>query len=207
MLVKLEAMPILYLVLYMLAETLAFWAVAEWIGVFWALIALFITMFFGMSIAGIEVRRLMGKQVEQAGDGTYYVRDDNVGKTAGNVGLTLAGGMLLSLPGFLTSFLGILLIFAPTRSLFRKFMAVSIYRKVERMGVCIYEASPMAQQHDSYGNFGSFGQAAGQSFGQSSGQSDSHEVIDEEELRNWSENLDPDDFGPRGGDDNSQGGK
>ena len=69
MLVKLEAMPFLYLVLYMLAETLAFWAVAEWIGVFWALIALFITMFFGMSIASIEVRRLMGKQVEQAGDG------------------------------------------------------------------------------------------------------------------------------------------
>ena len=31
--------------------------------------------------------------------------------------------------------------------------------------------------------------------------------VDEEELRNWSENLDPDDFGPRGGDDNSQGGK
>ena len=74
------------------------------------------------------------------------------------------------------------------------------------MGVRIYEASPMAQQHDSYGNFGSFGQASGQSFGQSSGQSDSHEVIDEEELRKWSENLDPDDFGPRG-DGNSQDGK
>ncbi|MBK4140917.1 FxsA family protein [Corynebacterium macginleyi] len=199
MLVKLGAMPFLYLVLYMLAETVAFWAVAEFLGLFWTLIVLFITMFFGMSIAGIEVRRLMSKQVEQASDGTYYVRDNNMGLTAGNVGLTLAGGMLLSLPGFLTSLLGILLIFAPTRSLFRKVMAVSIYRKVEKMGARIYEASPMAQQHDSYGNFGSFGQ--------SSGQNESHEVIDEEELRHWSENLKPDDFGPHSGDENSQGGE
>lgn len=190
-------MPFLYLVLYMLAETVAFWAVAEFLGLFWTFIVLFITMFFGMSIAGFEVRRLMSKQVEQASDGTYFVRDNNMGLTAGNVGLTLAGGMLLSLPGFLTSLLGILLIFAPTRSLFRRVMAVSIYRKVEKMGTRIYEASPLSQQHDSYGNFGSFGQ--------SSGQTGSHEVIDEDELRHWSENLEPDDFGPRSGDENSQG--
>ena len=63
-------MPFFYFALYMVAETLTFWAVSTWIGVGWALIALFVTMFFGMSIAGIEVRRLMGKQVERTGDGT-----------------------------------------------------------------------------------------------------------------------------------------
>ena len=43
----------MYFALYMVAETLTFWAVSTWIGVGWALIALFVTMFFGMSIAGI----------------------------------------------------------------------------------------------------------------------------------------------------------
>ena len=66
-------MPFMYFALYMVAETLTFWAVSKWIGVGWALIALFVTMFFGMSIAGLEVRRLMGKQVERTGDGTYAV--------------------------------------------------------------------------------------------------------------------------------------
>ena len=74
-------MPFFYFALYMVAETLTFWAVSTWIGVGWALIALFVTMFFGMSIAGIEVRRLMGKQVERTGDGTYVVRGGNMGKT------------------------------------------------------------------------------------------------------------------------------
>ena len=108
-------MPFMYFALYMVAETLTFWAVSKWIGVGWALIALFVTMFFGMSIAGLEVRRLMGKQVERTGDGTYVVHAGNVGKTASNVGLTLVGGMLLSLPGFLTTILGALFIFSPTR--------------------------------------------------------------------------------------------
>lgn len=199
-------MPFMYFALYMVAETLTFWAVSKWIGVGWALIALFVTMFFGMSIAGLEVRRLMGKQVERTGDGTYVVRGGNVGKTASNVGLTLVGGMLLSLPGFLTTILGALFIFSPTRAVFRTVMAASLYRKIENMGVKIYEATPMAQQHDSYGDFGSFGRGQATQSGHPSTQdAGPHEVLDEEEIRRWSENLDPDDFGPSGGE--SKGGK
>lgn len=199
-------MPFLYFALYMVAETLTFWAVSTWIGVGWALIALFVTMFFGMSIAGIEVRRLMGKQVERTADGTYVVRTGNMGKTASNVGLTLVGGMLLSLPGFLTTLLGALLIFSPTRAIFRTIMAASMYRKIENMGIKIYEATPMAQQHDSYGDFGSFGHGqAAQSGHPSTQEPGTHGVLDEEEIRRWTENLDPDDFGPAGGE--STGGK
>ena len=114
--------------------------------------------------------------------------------------------MLLSLPGFLTTILGALLIFSPTRAIIRTVMAASLYRKIENMGVKIYEATPMAQQHDTYGDFGSFGRGQAAHSGHPSTQdAGPHEVLDEEEIRRWTENLDPDDFGPAGGE--TKGGK
>ena len=52
-------MPFVLFIAYILLESLAFWAVAQWIGVLWALLALALTMLFGMSIASWEVRRMM----------------------------------------------------------------------------------------------------------------------------------------------------
>lgn len=64
-------MPFVLFIAYTLLETLAFWAVAKWIGILWALVALFVTMFFGMSIAGIEIRRIMSRQIVRGQDGIY----------------------------------------------------------------------------------------------------------------------------------------
>ncbi|MDO5031602.1 FxsA family protein [Corynebacterium sp.] len=180
-------MPFVLFFAYIFLETLAFWAVANWIGVLWAVLALFITMFFGMSIAGLEVRRIMSRGVTQTAEGVYVVTDPTPGKTAGNVGLTMVGGILLSLPGFVSTIVGLLLIFAPTRALIRAILAASLYRKIENMGVRIFEASPMAQHRDNYGSFGS---SAAQPGG-----ADGDLVIDEEEIRRWSDSVRPEDFG------------
>ena len=189
-------MPFVLFIAYVLLESVAFWAVAKWLGILGAVLALFITMFFGMTIAAWEVRRIMRRQVVRGEDGIYYMDGEQAGKTAGNVGLTLAGGMLLSMPGFVSTIVGALLIFAPTRSLARTILAASMVRKIEHMGTRIFEASPMAQHHDSYGSFGGFdgfktnnGSNARNPF-----QEGSAEVLDEEEIRKWSENLSPDDF-------------
>ena len=119
----------------------------------------------------------------------YVMEDPTPGKTAGNVGLTMVGGILLSMPGFVSTVLGALFIFAPTRSLIRTVLAASMFKKIEDMGIRVYEASPMAQHRDSYGSFGTTGP------GPMPPGSSSHEVIDEDELRDWTQNVKPEDFG------------
>ena len=158
-------MPVLFFFAYFVLETLAFYGVAKLLGVGWALIALFVTMFFGMAVAMWEVRRLMARQiVRDKASGALYMKQEGAGKLAGNVGLTIAGGILLSIPGFLTAIVGILLLLPPTRALTRKLMGFSFIR---------------GAQHNSYGTFGSGG----------------YEVVDEEEIHRWSESVNPEDFG------------
>ena len=174
---------------------MAFWAVAEWIGVLWALLALALTMLFGMTIASWEVRRMMVSRIRQTDDGVYVMEDPTPGKTAGNVGLTMVGGILLSLPGFVSTVFGALLIFAPTRSIIRTLLAASMFRKIENMGVRVYEASPMAQHRDSYGSFGTFDAgASGDGMGGMDQTGQSHEVLDEDEIRTWTQHVKPEDF-------------
>ena len=188
-------MPFVLFIAYILLETLAFWAVAEWIGVLWALLALALTMLFGMTIASWEVRRMMVSRIRQTDDGVYVMEDPTPGKTAGNVGLTMVGGILLSLPGFVSTVFGALLIFAPTRSIIRTLLAASMFRKIENMGVRVYEASPMAQHRDSYGSFGTFDAgASGDGMGGMDQTGQSHEVLDEDEIRTWTQHVKPEDF-------------
>lgn len=152
-------MPLLLFIAYFVLETLAFWGVVKLIGLGWAIVALFATMFFGMSIAAWEARRQLAR------------RGQAPGKVAGNVGLTIVGGLLLSAPGFVSTLLGLLLILPPTRSLTRQLLGATVMRRVEKAGLRVYQAAPTT----SYGTFGG-------------------EVIDEEEIKAWSENVSPEDF-------------
>ena len=214
----------LVLFVYLVLEGLAFVGIAQLIGLGWTLLLLLATMLFGMTIASLEVRRIMSGKTKRTEDGSVIMEDATPGRTAGNVGLTLAGGVFLSLPGFITTFIGIFLILPPTRALLRNMLSVKLFKSVENMGVRFYYASPMSGQHESYGNFGGFGgfgnPAAG--FGQGAAQPPSaggqgsaahgpaagnkpenHEIIDEEEIRSWTESLNPEDFGKSGGSDDS----
>ncbi|WP_448855752.1 FxsA family protein [Corynebacterium camporealensis] len=196
-------MPLLHFFAYVFLETLAFFALAQWIGLGWTLALLFGAMLFGMAIASFEVRRIMNSRVTRGKDGVYYMETAGAGKAAGNIGLTLAGGVMLSVPGLVTTVLGALLIFPPTRAVFRVLLTASLFRKVEQFGTRMYEQSPMGQHTESYGNFGpAMGQqhpASGQS---GTYQQDSPEVIDEaefeSELDEWSKNLRPEDFNDSG---------
>ena len=170
----------LVLFLYIVLEGLAFVGIANLIGLGWTLLLLLATMLFGMTIASLEVRRIMHGKTTRTEDGSVIMEDATPGRTAGNVGLTLAGGILLILP--------------PTRALLRTLLSVKLFKSVENMGVRFYDASPMSSQHDSYGSFGT----AGTSSTQPSAAQES-EVIDEDEIRNWSQSLSPEDFGGNGG--------
>ena len=217
----------LVLFVYIVLEGLAFVAVSQLIGVGWTLLVLLATMLFGMTIASLEVRRIMRGKTKRTEDGSVIMEDATPGRTAGNVGLTLAGGMLLSLPGFITTIIGVFLILPPTRALLRTLLSAKLFKSVENLGVRFYDASPMAGQHDSYGSFGNFGNPGGPGgpaggFGASratgshpsaqptGSQPDNHEVIDEEEIRSWTESISPEDFrssnGSQGSDDSGSDG-
>ena len=201
----------LVLFVYLVLEGLAFVGIAQLIGLGWTLLLLLATMLFGMTIASLEVRRIMSGKTKRTEDGSVIMEDATPGRTAGNVGLTLAGGVFLSLPGFITTFIGIFLILPPTRALLRNMLSVKLFKSVENMGVRFYDASPMSGQHESYGNFGGFGGFGPSAGGQgsaaqgpaSSNKPENHEVIDEDEIRSWTESLNPEDFGKSGGSDDS----
>ncbi|MDN6246391.1 MAG: FxsA family protein, partial [Corynebacterium casei] len=103
----------LVLFVYLVLEGLAFVGLAQLIGLGWTLLLLLATMLFGMTIASLEVRRIMSGKTKRTEDGSVIMEDATPGRTAGNVGLTLAGGVFLSLPGFITTFIGIFLILPP----------------------------------------------------------------------------------------------
>ncbi|WP_448858701.1 FxsA family protein [Corynebacterium propinquum] len=211
-------MPVVMFFFYMLSEILAFWAVASLIGFGWAMLALLATVVLGILITRIEVRRIAATQASLLqrlrAQRNASLADDShaapnlrqAGKSAGDIGLTLAGAFLLAVPGFATAFVGLLLVFPLTRPIIRGFLLGRMQRSVEKFGVRFFEASPTGRKHASYGSFGfgdgrTHGSSDSADFGETSGNSSdktasaSDDVLDEEELRQWAESMSPEDFG------------
>ena len=223
----------------MLAGFLAFWAVASLIGFGWALVALLATVFLGIVITRVELRRIAASQaslVQRLQNQRAGGLDDDVfnsdvlnsedlqkmhaqqnRKSAGDIGLTLAGALLLSIPGFVTAIIGLLLVFPLTRPIIRGFLLGRMLRSMEKLGVRFFEASSAGRKTASYGSFGfspgqgPTGQGSAGSRGavidnsdidrsetDSSDNSDSAfdkiDKFDEEELRKWAESMRPEDF-------------
>lgn len=202
-------MPVVMFFFYILSEILAFWAVASLIGFGWAMLALLATVVLGIFITRIEVRRIAATQAslvqrlraqrdDSLADDSHAAPDlRQAGKSAGDIGLTLAGAFLLAVPGFATAFLGLLLVFPLTRPIIRGFLLGRMQRSVEKFGVRFFEASPTGRKHASYGSFGFVdGRTRGSSTSTGSGKtaSASDGVFDEEELRQWAESMSPEDF-------------
>ncbi|GAA1473911.1 FxsA family protein [Corynebacterium felinum] len=164
-------MPLYLAVPYFIIEALAFWAVASWLGVGYALLLLFAFFFGGLILAAIEMRRIAA---------TLSRGTSNPGKAAGDIGLIAAGAVGVAMPGFATSILGLLVIIAPTRAIIRRLLAKKLRTTIEDMGVRSFQATNAYRQRASYGSF-------------STG-TNSQIVINEEEIQQWSTNLDPDDF-------------
>lgn len=124
-------MPLVFVFLYFALEALAFYAVARWIGVGWALLAMFALMLLGGTYALSQLRSILKKPTLSA---------------AGDLGLTFAGAVLNSVPGFITGLFGLLLIFPPTRAFFRGYAA----GQLTKLGTQVYVRT---QPTENYGSF------------------------------------------------------
>ncbi|MHA2788961.1 FxsA family protein [Corynebacterium sp. S7] len=180
-------MPVV--LVYVLVELIAFIALGAWIGYGWAILAAVGLMLFGSLFASISLRRtLASASAPQA----------NSGRIAGDTALIMAGWVLSLVPGLVSSIIGLLLVFGPTRAIIRRSAARRLTSGIEDFGVRMYQQSPMAQQHTQYGSFSDASarrEHPSQGYTHPMDRSDINDmVIDEEEIKEWSKSVDPDDF-------------
>ena len=166
-------MPVL-LLSYFVVEAIAFFLVAKWIGVGWALLAIFALMIFGGFAASMSLR----SELTQMASGRT-----SLGKLAGDSALLMAGWALSLVPGFVSSVIGLLLVFGPTRAIARRSMTKRARRGMEDLGARLYEATPMSQFTTSYGSFTN----PNQPYPQKGADADDV-VIDADELEEWFRN-------------------
>lgn len=167
---------------YFIIEILAFIGVVMWLGIGWAIGLLFIAFFGGLALAAVEMQRISRSAAAQQATG-----QGSPGAIAGNIGLTAAGAILVVMPGFVSSILGLLLIIPLTRAIIRRILAKRLRSMIENLGVRGFEAANGYRTQASYGAFGSadgFGSAANEPV-----------VLDEEEIQEWTSDLKPEDFG------------
>lgn len=160
------------LLLYFFTEALAFYAVAKLIGVGWALFWLFALMALGTMFAAASLRGTLLKATE----GTT-----TAGRLAGDSALLMTGWALSIIPGFVTSFVGLLLILPPTRALVRRSLTSKLERSVEDFSMRVYNASPMSRTRANYGDFGGFSTSSTDA----RPEDQEHPVIDADELEAW----------------------
>ncbi len=155
-----------FFVTYVLIEALAFWGVSKLVGVGWALAGLFIFMAIGAVSASVALRA----ELQRASTGA-----STMGQFAGGTALVAAGWGLSVIPGYVSSLVGALLVFRPTRELVRSSLARSWQKKIEDFGVKFYSSTPMSGYSPTYGSF-----------------------IDHDEIEQWSKEARPEDFGEAG---------
>lgn len=167
---------------YFIIEILAFIGVVMWLGFGWALGLLALFFIGGLLLAGVELRRISRSAAIHQASG-----QGSAGAIAGNIGLTAAGAILVAMPGFVSSIVGLLFIFSPTRALFRKMLAKRLRGAIENMGVRGFEAVNGYRTQASYGNFGA-------AFNPEAQPAADPIVLDEEEIQTWTSDLKPEDF-------------
>ena len=181
------------LLAYFLIEALAFFLVAKAIGVGWALLAIFVLMIAGGAAASMSLRGALLDAV----DGR-----SSVSKLAGDTALLIGGWTLSVIPGFVTSLIGLPLVFGPTRSIIRKTMTRRARAAVENLGARVYDATPMGQFQTSYGTFTQPGPDPAPHSGDSQQQGP---VIDADELEQWYRMDGPDERGGTEGSNDARG--
>lgn len=159
----------MYILTYFLVEALAFFLVAKAIGVGWALLAIFALMALGGALATLALRSELAKAARGR---------TSMGKLAGDSALLMVGWAFCIIPGFMSSLLGLLLIFTPTRTLFRNHLSRSLRQRIESFGIKMYESTPMSRNTTTYGSFS-------QPTPQQGFSEDEHPVIDTDEIEDW----------------------
>lgn len=191
--------PAVIAIPYFIVEILAFIGVVMWLGLGWAFGLLALFFIVGLLLAGLEMQRISKAAAQHQASGA-----GSAGAIAGNIGLTAAGAILVAMPGFVTSIIGLLFILPPTRALFRKLLAKKLRSAIENLGVRGFEAVNGYRTHASYGSFGNFPDASNHP----SQNPQRPIVIDEDEIQEWTSHVKPEDFGNPGSstDDKNHGG-
>ncbi|MBN8866813.1 MAG: FxsA family protein [Solirubrobacterales bacterium] len=101
------------LIIWPIAELFVMVQVADWVGFFWMLFLL-----FASAVAGILVLRHRGRAHWRRFRGAIDERRAPAKEAFDGVMITV-GALLLIIPGFITSVLGLFLLFPPTRFLIR----------------------------------------------------------------------------------------
>lgn len=166
-------MPLL-LFTYFFVEVLAFLGVANLIGVGWAFLAIFGCMLLGGFVAAMSMRSMLASAAQGK---------ESVGALAGDTALLIAGWAMCVVPGFVSTFFGLLMVLPPTRTLMRRGLTARVRRSLESFGEQLFDASPIAPKAQHRTSYGTFTPAPGQP-GQPGGTT-THEVIDADELEQW----------------------
>ena len=164
---------------YFVIEVLAFIGVARLIGLGWAFLAVFALSVLGGVGANIALRN----SLTRAAGGR-----NSLGRFAGDSAILAAGWILCILPGFVSSLVGLVLIFPPTRALVRRSLTAKATKAVEDFSMRVYSASPVSRQFTSYGTFRTEQPGGG-------------DVIDADELEQWYRADSATDTGPDTGSD------
>jgi UPF0716 protein FxsA len=101
------------LIIWPIAELFVMVQVADWVGFFWMLFLL-----FASAVTGILVLKHRGRAHWRRFRGAIDERRPPAREAFDGIMIT-AGAILLIIPGFITSFLGLVLLFPPTRWLVR----------------------------------------------------------------------------------------
>ncbi|GAA4801234.1 phage T7 F exclusion suppressor FxsA [Corynebacterium canis] len=175
---NLDSVPLIIAIPYIILEMLAFWGMATWLGVGWALLLLVACFFGGLFLAAFEMRRI----ALAASQGR-----STPGQLAGDYGLLAAGSVLVALPGFVSTVIGLLFILPPTRAIARKILAKKLRARIEEMGVRSFVATSR------YGNtYGSFIDMESAPSPQPPKPAEPNPT--EEEIQTWADKARPEDF-------------
>ncbi|RJO70989.1 FxsA family protein [Nocardia panacis] len=117
-------MPALLFVLYVVVELLALFAVGSWLGVVPVILLLIAGSAAGMLLIGSQGRRVF-EQFRRAGRGEIPP-----GTAVADGALVATGGLLMFVPGLVTSVAGLLLLLPPTRFLVRPLITALAARRL-----------------------------------------------------------------------------
>lgn len=112
-------------------ELILFLTIGKAIGVFWTLGLILLSGIAGIYVVrkvGIQAFKDLPKQIE---------RGEHPANTVVDGVLLGIGAILVILPGFLTDFMGLSLMFAPTRQLYRPMINRFIQKKIRKGNIII----------------------------------------------------------------------
>lgn len=107
----------------MLAEIVVFIAMFRWIG-WWAVLGVMALSALGVLVIGSSSKRAWRDIRQMRSTGSAPRR------TASDAAITLVGGLLLAVPGYLTALFGLILLLPFTRSITRRLVGFLVTRRV-----------------------------------------------------------------------------